>query len=569
MKLEDLTGKDLVDAETYTQGYLPIAATYCRSIDLVNLINEMVPSEMELSPGLLVKTMVLDTLSGRSPIYRLREFVESQDSELLLGQGVEPKLFEDTNVGRSLDQIFKAGSSNILTRIGTKIINKYKLNASVVSYDTTSQNVWGDYDGTDEPNAPTITYGYSKDHRPDLKQFMTELLCVERGIPIFGKTLDGNSSDKKSNNEILENISTLMAKNGLGSGSFIYVADSAMVNKENLKAICKDRFITRLPAVYKECGKTIISAIEDGQWSNFGTLAETPSSPKRPAAQYSGCEATVNLYGTNYRAIVVHSSAHDKRRQKRIERELKKSNQDIAQKIKALNLTFACKEDAIFAANAAKKINTKLHYIKATVNDVPKKKRGRPSKDKATATNSSYVISLDINIKNETLERLKKEAGCFVLITNSDKNDDLNLDAKKILITYKSQNGVERDFAFLKDPLIVNDLFLKKASRIDVLGMVMIISLMIWRLMERSMRAHIQNTGEDLPGLNKQRTKRPTSFMLSVMITNIKMIVTKSCDRVFIKEPDDTALSFLKALGLQKDVFVNPNAVCQPIIPET
>ena len=39
------------------------------------------------------------------------------------------------------------------------------------------------------PMAPRVTHGFSKDHRPDLKQFMTELLCVERGVPIFGKTL--------------------------------------------------------------------------------------------------------------------------------------------------------------------------------------------------------------------------------------------------------------------------------------------------------------------------------------------------------------------------------------------
>lgn len=54
-------------------------------------------------------------------------------------------------------------------------------------------------------------------------------------------------------------------------------------------------------------------------------------------------------------------------------------------------------------------------------------------------------------------------------------------------ITFKY--GVESDFAFLKYPLIVNGIFLKKPSRIDALGMVLNIALVIWRLMERSMRA--------------------------------------------------------------------------------
>lgn len=569
MEIKDLTGTDLVDSEMYIHGHLPMAAAYCRSLGLIELINEMVPSEMELSPGLAVQAMVLDTLSGRSPIYRLREFIDSQDSELLLGQNVDSKLFEDSNVGRSMDQIFKAGSSNVLTKLGTRAIDRYKLNTSVISYDTTSTNVWGEYaNSSEESDAPNITYGYSKDHRPDLKQFMTELLCVERAIPIFGRTLDGNSSDKKSNNEMLENVSSIMAKNGLGAGAFVYVADSAMINEENLKSVASNRFISRLPATYKECSNAIQTAVEADEWSYYGVLAETPSSAKRPAAEYKGFETSVTLYDTDYRAIVVHSSAHDKRRQKKIERELKKSEIDILKKTKDINLTFACEEDAIVAVDSAEKCNTKLHCIKATVKEVTKRKRGRPSKNKPDPTNVSYVLLLEIMVKKEAVEKLKKEAGCFVLITNVIETDAITLNAEEVLVTYKGQNGVERNFAFLKDPLIVNDLFLKKASRVDVLGMVIIISLLIWRLMERSMRMHIQNTGEDLPGLNKQRTKRPTSFMLSVMVRNIKVIVTKSTSRVFMKKPDIVALSFLNALGLQDDVFSNPKATCRPVIPK-
>jgi len=57
---------------------------------------------------------------------------------------------------------------------------------------------------------------------------MTELICVDRGVPIFGRSLDGNSSDKDSNHEMLTRISFIMAKHGLGPGAFVYVADSAV-----------------------------------------------------------------------------------------------------------------------------------------------------------------------------------------------------------------------------------------------------------------------------------------------------------------------------------------------------
>ena len=41
-------------------------------------------------------------------------------------------------------------------------------------------------------------------------------------------------------------------------------------------------------------------------------------------------------------------------------------------------------------------------------------------------------------------------------------------------------------------PGIVNSIFPKKNERIEVLGMVLLISLFIWRLIERSMRQHIE-----------------------------------------------------------------------------
>lgn len=66
---------------------------------------------------------------------------------------------------------------------------------------------------------------------------MTELLCVDRGVPIVGRTLDGNSSDKTSNNAILSRISGIMARKGLGPGAFVHVADSTMVTEKNLAAM--------------------------------------------------------------------------------------------------------------------------------------------------------------------------------------------------------------------------------------------------------------------------------------------------------------------------------------------
>lgn len=100
---------------------------------------------------------------------------------------------------------------------------------------------------------------HSKDKRPDLKQFLIEMFCVDRDVPIIGATRGGNASDKTLNNELLGGISKHMARHGIDPGAFIYVADSALITKNNLKQAKVQRvhFLSRLPATFNECARAI------------------------------------------------------------------------------------------------------------------------------------------------------------------------------------------------------------------------------------------------------------------------------------------------------------------------
>jgi transposase len=323
----------LAGADVFNHGHLPVAAAYCRRLGLIELVNRMVPTRMAIRPGLVVQAMVLDTLSGRMPLYRVEQSLAGQDVELLLGEPVAAHAFNDTNLARSLDAVFAAGTSNIVTELGIRAMSVFGLDASVPSYDTTSMSVWGDYrdcESEQPPPGPLVTHGHSKDHLPGLKQLMTELLCVDRGVPIFGRTLDGNSSDKTSNNQILSRIGSIMARQGLGSGAFVYVADAAMVTEKNLNAVGPNRFITRLPATYAECARAIAEAVDSAAWTDIGPLAENAAVKSRPCAEYKAFETSVVLYAKTYRAVVVHSSSHDKRRQKKLDKAIAKAAKSTA-----------------------------------------------------------------------------------------------------------------------------------------------------------------------------------------------------------------------------------------------
>ena len=557
--------------QVFTHGHLPLAAAYCRHLGLVELVNQLVPTRMGLKPGLVVQAMVLDTLSGRTPLYRLEEFLAGQDVELLLDEKVDAHAFNDTNLGRSLDAIFEAGPSKILTALGVRAVETFLLDAHTVSYDTTSTNVWGDYRACESetpPKGPVITRGHSKDKRPDLKQFMTELLCVERGIPIFGRVLDGNSSDKTSNNRILTNIGKLMAKHGFGPGAFTYVADSAMVTKDNLEALGENRFVSRLPANYSACGNVVENAVDCGNWTDIGHLSENNGTTNRPAAVYKTCESTVELHGKTYRAVVLHSNSYDKRRKKKLEKAVAESERQLASELNRTVRIYHCQADALEAAKRVGAFSGKLHHIETTVIPFQVRRRGRPPKNGPAPTVTKYELQWKIVANSEAVQRERTLAGCFVLVSNVPSSGDDAVDAAGLLKVYKGQYGVESNFAFLKDPLVVNDIFLKMPHRIDALGMVLVMALLVWRLMERTMRASVQNTGETLPGWENRRTLKPTTFMMTTAMSGITVLVTKGGNRFIMRKPRPRQDEYLTALGLDHSVFTNPSFKCTPIIPE-
>lgn len=60
---------------------------------------------MVIAPGTIVLGMMLDTLRGRSPLYRLEEYFTHQDTALLLGKAVPPEVLQDNTVGRVLERL--------------------------------------------------------------------------------------------------------------------------------------------------------------------------------------------------------------------------------------------------------------------------------------------------------------------------------------------------------------------------------------------------------------------------------------------------------------------------------
>jgi transposase len=534
-------GLVLPPIEAYQVQHLPIVKAYADKMGLVEVINQLVPTEMAIDPGTIVLGMILDPLSGRSPLYRLEEFFAHQDTALLLGKAIAPGTFDDATVGRVLDRLYDTGTMKVFTACAVRADQVFGFDKRYVHFDTTSMTVYGDYvlpEETEERKVPfTITHGYSKDKRPDLKQFVFATLCVDRAVPLWGKPEDGNASDKTVNHTLLSNIATFLAKHGVAPGAYIYVADAALVTEDNLAALGDTLFITRLPATYNECGRLIAEAVAHNIWAEVGVLAHTKPTKHRPATSYKAYEGQVTLYGTPYRAVVVHSSAQDKRRQQRLGRDIQASYSTIQTAARtAEQQEYFCHADADAAAAKLRAVHAAYHRVDVTVEERPVYGRGRPSTQQPRPIKAMrYRLKTSISPQTERIVQREEEAGCFVLLTNVPTAGDLAHNARDILAVYKEQHGTEQNYGFLKDPVIVNSLFLKKPERIEALGLVLLLALLLWRLMERAMRTHVDTTNTPLTGWDKKATERPTSFMMVTKFAGV--IVVKLGDHRQLARP--------------------------------
>jgi transposase len=108
-----------------------------------------------------------------------------------------------------------------------------------------------------------------------------------------------------------------------------------------------------------------------------------------------------------------------------------------------------------------------------------------------------------------------------------------------------------------QDPVIVNSLFLKKPERIEALGLVLLLALLLWRVMERAMRTYVDSSSTPLPGWDKKVTERPTSFMMVTKFAGV-IVVKRGPHRQLARPLSGVQHQYLMALDVPATCFTLP-----------
>ncbi|WP_430639916.1 IS1634-like element ISCwa1 family transposase [Crocosphaera watsonii WH 8501] len=515
--------------------HLGIVAGLIDEIGIVKIINNKLGIDVreKISAGTVVKSILINGLGFVSrPLYLFSQFFQDKAIEKLLGERIKPDYLNDDKIGRVMDELYKYGLNDIFIEVVLEVIKKFKIDLKYSHLDSTSFHLDGEYKREEDKEKQEeekiikerpilIKKGYSRDHRPDLKQCVLDLITSQDGdIPLFVRVGDGNESDKAVFGKVLVEFKKQIKFDS------IMVCDSALYGQENLQLIQHLKWITRVPMTIKKA-KELVQNIE---------VEEVKDEDKEKRSDlnlesYTWKEEIVTYGGIKQTWLIVLSEKRQKSDLEKLEKQLsqeEKKSQKFLKEIQSEEF-----EHPQAARYKLKAINKKLRLLE--IKEVELIETYSKKKEKIYK-----MISLIIK-KDEEISRKTKEAGKFILATNLVEEN--KLEASEILITYKNQQSTERGFRFLKDPLFFTDsFFVEKPERIETMLFLMSLCLLIYNLGQRELRNCLKRVKKGINNQVGKVTLRPTLRWIFqcfqgihyVILNGVKQIVNLTEERRFI-----------------------------------
>jgi transposase len=522
--------------ETQSIDHLGIGAGISREIGLVETIDAIIGHcDRKVSCGEAVLAMVLNALGFTSrALYLMPDYLRNKPVDLLIRSDLKPDDFYDDTLGRSLDDLYDCGVTELFASVASKALSAYGIEHRFVYLGSSSFHLHSQYDvETPDEEMITITHGYSRDHRPDLKQVVAQIITSHKtNLPVWLEVLSGNSSDKESFAQtVIAYCQHLKDKR-----QPYFVMDSAGYSENSLKTLQDMLWLMRVPETLAEA-KQLVKETEQSQMTEL-------------TAGYFGKEIESEYGGVNQRWLIVFSqAAYDRELKTPAKSQAREQEAAEKQWRKVCHPVFNCQEDA---EAAHKQFNRRWKYHQASAEVIPITKHAHPGRPSAGAEPDVVGYALTGSVKAYTLgvEDAKRSLGKFILATNEVDSQDLSAEA--MLDNYTAQGmSVERGFRFLKDPLFFADsLFLKNPARIMALIMIMGLALLIFALGERQLRLALKQNNQTVPDQKRTPTQTPTLRWVFQIFEGLHVLSVVINGRVMTRKILNLRPVHLQILGL-------------------
>jgi transposase len=548
-------------------GPLPLLTAVLERLGVPEVLAQaMPPSPREALPparalGVLLRSLIVE----RAPIYRQQDMVERFSPQVFGVTPAEAQALRDDQLGRALDRLFAADRGALLTEIVVRACRRFDVACAELHNDSTTIRFTGQYRAARGRTlwgrrAPWITYGHSKDHRPDLKQLLWILTTsADGGIPVQFRCADGNVSDATTHIETWETLCRLT-----GRPDFLYVADAKFCTRDTMDYVDRrrGRFITVLPrtrredAMFRQWLQTHTPAWEDVWNRPHPRRRDGPRDIWRVSR-----DPVPSLEG--WPVIWVWSTLgalhQAQARRERITRAIQ-DFEAVQEKLRGPKPRL--RSPAQLTAHAATMLRQfdVERYLQVRVeveqeHRYRQEQRGRPGPQTRYRRITRPRLRLVWRTNEGAVAYDQKSDGMYPLLTN-----DRQLTPREVLEAHKRQPTLEKRFEQLKTEHEIAPVLLKNEARIEALFCLYFVALLVQALIEREVRLAMQQTGiRDLPLYpEERRSRRPTATQILRLFSAVQRHVLLSGEtiiRIFEPELTDLQKQILRLLGVSERVY--------------
>ena len=437
------------------------------------------------------------------------------------------------------DLLRRLGLSDSLPQIETSLcqylVKAYQLPTEKCRSDTTSFSVHHQISEEQEESS-LLKFGYSKDKRPDLRQYRQMLATLDPvGMPLLGMTLAGNETDEKDYVPTWRKMAEILLKK-----DFLYLADSKASSYENRAKIHVEGGIYCFPLAMNQPRPKLLAdwvsnppsevtkivekeeGLEDKEigWGfevPLGSIWNDPESKKR--------------YQWDERWLVIKSNALASRQVKGLESRLVKVEEKLLSLRKRPGKNENKLEQKVREALNQQRVTQYITYSIEKQQSYNKVYKGRGSRSDSSSYRRVRETKLILNYArlNSAIESFKMIAGWRLYVTNAYQE---RLSVTEAVSAYKEQWQPERGFhRFKKGRLSALPIYFRDEDKIKGLMFLLTIALRVFTLMEFVVRRQLHQSQSSLSGLYdgnpKRTTERPTAEQMLTAFRNLTLYILR------------------------------------------
>lgn len=525
---------------SHSVGAIPLLMRIMERMQLEPLLRQHIPDKdarTKPATARVLTLLVCNLLVSREPVYGVAEWAGNYAPDLFQLQPDELPHLNDDRVGRCLDRVFAALDSELVLAVVRQVVEEFGVQLEELHNDSTTISFFGNYadaqqEGLMQPATaglrqlatPAITWGHSKDHRPDLKQLLYILTVTEDGgIPLYFQTSSGNVVDDQTHQATWELLRKLV-----GRPDFVYVADCKLATTDNMNAIARQggRFITILPATRKEDTQFRQRLREQPAGVSWRELYQLRDEEHQVLDTLSvSTDELLSAEGYRLHWILSTRKREDDAAARAgvTERAMRRLS-ELRERLLGPRTRFRQRDKVEQAVQEILHNYRVGDWLVVEIQEAEQETyrqehRGRPSKTTKYTRTVQKQYTLSWRIDAQRLEDAAQDDGVFPLITNLH-----DWDARRILEAYKRQPILEKRFSQLKTDFRVAPVYLKNVGRIVGLLAVYFFALMVQALLERELRRAMKDQRvSDLPLYPEGRAStRPTTRRTLDVFENIQ-----------------------------------------------